>query len=155
VDRQSFGRLVSFRYADMRALSDDLGLRQFDFLWSSCAFEHLGNLAAGLTFVRSAMKFLRPGGIAIHTTEFNLSSNDATMEEGWAVLYRQRDIEELDRTLRLDRCGLEPVDFDAGTHRHDLNYDTEPYERDRNGAHIKLRLFGHVCTSILLIARKG
>ena len=52
----------------MNHLPDDL--RGFDFTWSSCALEHLGTLAAGADFVVAQMDCLRPGGVAVHTTEF-------------------------------------------------------------------------------------
>ena len=44
-----------------------------------------------------SLRFLRPGGIAIHTTEFNVSSNDNTVADGDTVIYRKRDIEDLAR----------------------------------------------------------
>ena len=36
----SFRQLVSFRPVDMNAIPDDL--RDFDFTWSACSFEHVG-----------------------------------------------------------------------------------------------------------------
>jgi hypothetical protein len=66
----------------------------YDFLWSSCALEHLGSLDAGLDFVVNAMDLLKPGGTAIHTTEFNLSSDDETLTSGPCVIYRRRDIDD-------------------------------------------------------------
>ena len=51
----------------MRDLPDDLG--SFDFIWSSCSFEHLGSLGEGERFVLEALRFLKPGGVAVHTTE--------------------------------------------------------------------------------------
>src|SRR5208337_3088041 len=126
IDRETFDRLVTFRPADMRTLKG-LVPNSFDFLWSSCAFEHLGTLQRGLDFVVASMDLLRPGGIAVHTTEYNISSNTDTLTEGAAVIYRRCDIEELDRRLRLKSCGCELVDFDPGTHPYDLDYDRLPY----------------------------
>lgn len=153
VDRETFDRLVSFQPVDMNDLRD-LPTERFDFLWSSCAIEHLGTLEKGLDFVCNAMRLLKPGGIAVHTTEYNVSSNDETVAAGDNCIYRQRDLEALDRRLRRMRCGLEPLDFDAGTHRFDLDYDVRPYF-DGERVHIKLEIAGFVCTSFLLIARKG
>ncbi len=100
------------------------------------------------------MKYLRPGGVAVHTTEFNLTSNDKTIDSGGFVIYRKCDIEALDRHLRSNRCGLEPVDFYGGSHQFDLDYDTEPYFK--NGKpHVKLQLGSFVSTSILLVIHKG
>ena len=42
-------RNVSFQIADMRSIPEDF--RTFDFLWSSCAMEHLGSLENGIEFV--------------------------------------------------------------------------------------------------------
>ena len=150
---KAFRDLVSFQPADMRDISQ-FPSESFDFAWSSCAMEHLGGLEAGTDFVRNAMRLLKPGGVAVHTTEFNCSSNDATMTDGWNVLYRQRDLEELDRSLRPMRCGVEAFDFDSGAHHHDLAFDPEPYFQTEN-RHIKLQFGPFVATSFLIIARKA
>ena len=152
VSRKDFNLLVSFEPADMNDLSGMSG--GYDFLWSSCAFEHLGTLEHGLAFVENAMRLLKPGGLAIHTTEFNVSSNLLTSSEGSDCIYRRCDIEELDYRLRRMSGGLEAIDFDPGAHPCDLLYDTPPFYK-RGRVHIKLELDGHICTSILLIARKG
>jgi SAM-dependent methyltransferase len=68
---------VSFRAVDMRAIPADL--RGFDFVWSSCSLEHLGTIGRGLRFILDALECVRPGGFAVHTTEFNLSSNRWTL----------------------------------------------------------------------------
>lgn len=136
----------------MTDLSDISG--EYDFLWSSCAFEHLGTLDGGLDFVVSAMRLLKPGGIAVHTTEFNVSSNNDTLAEGPDCLYRRRDFENLDYRLRRIGCGLDPIDYFAGTDPNDLRFDRAPFFQ-RGNVHIKLEIGGFVCTSILLAARKG
>jgi SAM-dependent methyltransferase len=152
VDRRTFERLVTFRPADMNDLSTLEG--EYDFLWSSCAFEHLGSLEHGLAFVVNAMRLLKPGGFAIHTTEFNVASNDDTIREGVACIYRRRDFEELDHRLRRIGCGLEATDYNSGAHPYDLLFDRQPYY-SAGRVHIKLELDGHICTSALLVARKG
>lgn len=154
VGREAFDNLVKFQFADMRAI-EGIEEAHYDFLWSSCAFEHLGSLSAGADFVVNAMRYLKPGGIAVHTTEYNVSSNDLTATEGQEVIYRRRDIEQLDRDLRLHRCGMEPVDYFAGVRPHDLDYDVPPYSGKDGKQHIKLLLHSFVATSILLIVRKA
>jgi hypothetical protein len=153
ITRKDFDKHVTFRHVDMRDIHD-IEPDRYDFLWSSCSFEHLGSLDAGLDFVTNAMKLLRRGGVAIHTTEFNLSSNDETITSGDNVVYRRRDIEGLDRRLRKLRCGLEAVDFDGGVHQFDLDYDSVPFMA-QGKPHIKLELGGFVSTSILLIIHKA
>jgi SAM-dependent methyltransferase len=93
-----FDDLVTYRYCDMNDI--DLGLTGYDFAWSSCCFEHLGTLEAGMQFVINCVdRCLKPGGIAVHTTELNLSSDENTLTSGGTVLYRRRDILELVRQL--------------------------------------------------------
>ncbi len=153
IDRAAFDRLVRFQPADMRTL-DGLPESAFDFLWSSCSLEHLGDLEAGMDYVRRSTAFLKPGGVAVHTTEFNCSSLEDTISEGSAVVYRRQDIERLDVSLRALRCGLARPDFFAGDHPRDLDYDVPPFMTSGR-MHLKLELDGFVATSILLIVQKA
>jgi hypothetical protein len=153
ISEAEFRARVSYKNVDMRDLSA-LPRGNLDFLWSSCSFEHLGNLDKGLQFVRYALDCLRPGGIAIHTTEYNVSSNDKTVERGGSVIYRRKDIEQFDRSLRLIGCAIEELDFDAGAEPHDMAFDYPPYY-SHGRQHIKLSLDGYISTSMLLIIRKG
>ena len=89
-DAETLKSHVSFRDVDMNAIPDDL--TGFDFLWSSCALEHLGSIERGLRFIERSMSCLKPGGVAVHTTEFNLVSNDATVDNDGTVLFRKRDL---------------------------------------------------------------
>lgn len=149
---QDFEQRVSFKNVDMRDLRALPG-NHFDFSWSSCSFEHLGSLEAGIDFLINSLSCLKPGGVAVHTTEFNLSSNDRTIEVGHDVIYRQKDIEELDRRLRRIGCALEPIDFNPGVDECDVIFDEPPYYT-RGRQHIKLKLGDYITTSILLIIRK-
>ena len=153
VSKAAFDERATFQNIDMRDLSA-LPEASFDFAWSSCSFEHLGSLEHGMTFVRDSMKLLRPGGLAVHTTEFNISSNDETSTDGVTVIYRQKDIEALARSLRSMNCGIENLNFDPGIGSADLNYDLPPYYKSGH-EHLKLRLNGYVCTSMLLIIQRG
>lgn len=144
---EEFATRVQFRALDMNAIPTDL--RGFDFTWSSCAFEHLGTLGAGMDFVVAQMACLRPGGVAVHTTEYVVSSRDATLEAGGTVLYRRRDIEEL--AERLQRAGHAiDVDFTEGTAPEDLHVDVAPY----SDVHLRTELGGYVTTSLALVVTK-
>lgn len=143
-----FRQNVDFRFADMRALPPDLG--RFDFVWSSCALEHLGSLRAGLDFVRASLALLKPGGVAVHTTEYNLSSNLFTRIRGDAVIYRRRDLERLARQLRGQGYAL-TLAFDPGDGPGDQAVDRPPYTHD---PHLKLQLGRYVATSYGLIVEK-
>ena len=87
---------------------------EFDFCWSCCALEHLGSLSAGLRFIERSLDTLRPGGWAVHTTEFNLFSDAATVERGATVLYRQRDLKWLVEHLQRQGHQSAPLDLTLG-----------------------------------------
>jgi SAM-dependent methyltransferase len=125
-------------------------LGKFDFVWSSCAFEHLGSLEHGLKYVENAMDCVKPGGIAVHTTEFNVGSNEETHSEGGTVIYRRQDIEELASRLRRDGH-LIKIKYNFGDQPSDYNVDVPPYTHD---VHLKLHLMGHTTTSIGIVIRK-
>jgi len=145
-----FSERVRFRQIDMRALPEDT--RGFDFLWSSCALEHLGSLQQGLDFVIDAMKCLRPGGIAVHTTELNCDSDGETVETGDSVLYRKRDLHDLRVLLNERGHSVEPFDFDLGDSEADRYVDEPPY---KGKTHLKLRIGKYASTSFGLILRRA
>jgi hypothetical protein len=143
----AFARLVQFRPVDMTEVPGDL--EGFDFSWSSCAFEHLGSLEAGLDFVERQMDCLVPGGVALHTTEFNVSSNTATVSSGGTVLYRRRDIEEL--VNRLEARGFAvSCDFTEGDTPQDRHVDVPPL----SDVHLRTALGEFVTTSLALVIER-
>lgn len=143
-----FNQNVTFRTLDMRSIPEDI--MGFDFNWSSCAFEHLGSIEAGLRFIIEQLDTLKPGGIAVHTTEFNVSSNSETVESGPTVLFRRRDLQLLES--RLHKLGHQiRFDFTLGETEHDLHVDRPPYQ----GAHLRLEADGYVITSFGIVIRKG
>lgn len=148
IDRAAFEANVAFTFADMNGAwpwPDG----SFDFVWSCCAFEHLGSLERGLNFVLRSSRLLKPGGVGAHTTEFNCTSNDATVTKGPGVIYRQRDIEALDRRLRMEGRALARPDFWPGDGEYDRLYDKPPYFC-AGRQHIKLEIDGYISTSMLL-----
>ena len=151
VDGDIFDQRVSYSTCDMRNIPPELN--GFDFNWSSCCFEHLGSLDAGMNFVVNAVEnTLRPGGIAVHTTEFNLSSNEHTVETGDTVIYRRRDIEELIQRLRNRGHTVKEFAVAPATHPWDFYVDTPPYT---SKVHLKLLLAQYVCTSAGLVIQRG
>jgi hypothetical protein len=150
VSKELFNSKVSHRFCDMNAIDADL--KGFDFTWSCCSFEHLGSLEAGMQFViNSVENTLKPGGVAVHTTEFNLSSNDETIDSGPTVLYRRRDMEEL--AARLTELGNEVQPFVVAPDSHflDFHVDLPPYSGE---PHLKLKFGRHVTTSAGIVVRK-
>ena len=150
---EQFGAKVTYQNIDMRDLSS-VPKETFDFSWSSCSFEHLGSLEAGLKFLIDSMDCLKPGGIAVHTTEFNVSSNDATLETGNCVIYRRKDIEAFETRLRGLGCAIEALDVEAGSEQHDIAFDYPPYYT-HGRQHLKLQIDEFVSTSLLLIIHKA
>jgi hypothetical protein len=151
ISESELAQRVTFREIDMNHLPDDL--RGFDFTWSSCALEHLGTLAAGADFVVAQMDCLRPGGVAVHTTEFLVAAGDSsapTVEAGGTVFYRRSDIEGL--VERLQRAGHAiDMDYTLGSAPEDLHVDVPPY----TDVHLRTQLGEYVTTSVALIVTKG
>ncbi len=159
VDRTSFDRLVRFRPVDMAVLPADLLRGEFDFLWSVCSLEHLGSLEAGARFVRDAMRALRPGGIAVHTTEYNLDPSGETLASGSTVLYQRRHLDRLAADLAADGHSMLPLQGSAEAPGFfDRLVDLPPYPHEGGAAdapHLRLALAGHTVTSAGLVIRAG
>ncbi|WP_270934706.1 SAM-dependent methyltransferase [Falsiroseomonas oryzae] len=159
--REVFDARVAFRAVDMAAIPDDLRRGGFDALWSVCAFEHLGSLESGLDFVLRAMDCLRPGGIAVHTTEYNLAETGPTLGSGVTVLYQRRHIEALGARLAAAGHQLLPVDFGTGGGVLDGFVDLPPFSAPdgtqpvADTPHLRKTHAEHVVTSIGLIIRAG
>ncbi|HWD54677.1 MAG TPA: hypothetical protein VG346_06125 [Acidimicrobiales bacterium] len=147
-DEEQFKRLVSTRAVDMRAIPSDIG--QYDFCWSACALEHLGSLPAGLEFVERSLSTVKPGGIAVHTTEYNVHSNDETVETGPCVVYRERDIRAL--AERLEDAGHEvaALDLSPGEGVLDHYVDLPPFDWE---ACLKFLFASYTLTSVALVIR--
>lgn len=149
VDRERFDRLVAFRPVDMNAIDPDL--RGYDLCWSSCCFEHLGSIRHGLDFVENSLATLKPGGMALHTTEFNLASDDDTFESRGTSLFRRQDMLQL--AQRLGEAGHEvwPLNFHPGLGEVDEHIDLPPFAMP----HLKLALQRYVTTSFGIAVRRG
>ncbi|MBM4245713.1 MAG: methyltransferase domain-containing protein [Deltaproteobacteria bacterium] len=148
-DHATFRAHVEHRVQDMRAIDADLKRAGFDFVWSLCALEHLGSLEEGLRFVRESLACVRPGGLAVHTTEFNVSSDDATIERGPTVLYRRRDVEVLARELAREGHDVQ-LNLHPGDGPLDRHYDVPPYASD---VQMKIQVGAFVTTSLGLVIR--
>jgi 2-polyprenyl-3-methyl-5-hydroxy-6-metoxy-1,4-benzoquinol methylase len=145
-----FTQHVRFDFADMNAIPE-IYRSSFDFVWSACALEHLGSLQHGFDFIRSSLDCLKPGGVAVHTTEFNLSSNHETMETPECSVYRKRDIEKFIKQVTDDGFEVAPLNLHTGSRSLDRFIDLPPY---RLSPHLKLMLQRFVVTSIGLTIRK-
>lgn len=149
VSDAELNRLVKVMNVDMNAIPSEVV--EFDFAWSTCALGHLGSLEKGLSFIENSLRTIKPGGVVVHTTELNLSSNTTTYETPGTVVYRRRDIEALAAKLRAEGHEI-ALNFSYGRGELDSHVDDPPYSADK---HLKLRLGGYVVTSLGLIIRKN
>jgi hypothetical protein len=95
------------------------------------------------------MSYVRDGGVAVHTTECNISSDDATVDTGPTVLYRRRDLVQLAGQLSEDGF-LITLDLTEGDTPADRHIDIPPF----SDVHLKTTLGEYVTTSVALIIEK-
>jgi len=152
---EEFNRLVAFQAIDMTDLPTDLN--RVDLAWSSCCFEHLGSPEAGYEFLRNSMELVAPGGVGLHTTEFDLSRFRPLLQTGsvtagdYVVFYRRHEIARIVRRLRA--AGYQ-ADIDwrvSKSHPMELQIDRVPYTHD---PHMRVEVGNRVVTSIGLCIRK-
>lgn len=148
--KEQFGRLVRHELVDMNHIPKHLLDGEWDFVWSANSLDHLGSIAAGLDFIHKSLECLKPGGMAVHTTEFNTDSNDRTLDSGAVVLFREKDIRKLASDLTAAGYAVE-LNLSRGNGAIDQKIDRPPYNRN---AHIRLDVGGYATTSIGLIIRK-
>jgi hypothetical protein len=147
-DADLIRRLIEFRDVDMNRIPKDLS--GYDGLWSCGSLEHIGGLQNGLDFIERSLDCLRPGGIAVHTTEFNLSSDDATLDTAGMSFYRASDILSLATRLTSNGHGI-VLNLTRGTGPIDNHVDTPPYHYDLT---MNALAAGYLITSIGLIIQK-
>ena len=164
VSREGFDAHVGLRYVDMNAIDGDLG--DYDFCWSICALEHLGSIDLGLAFIENALRTLRPGGLAVHTTEFNIVNGGPTIDNWPTVLFQRRHFEALAERLRAKGHDVAPFDFDPGHMPLDKFIDIPPYQVEWDDEitqawegdgtpHLKVDVDGFACTCFGLVIRRG
>ena len=144
---------IEFQPVDMNAIPREFDGR-FDFCWSTCALEHLGTLAKGLEFIENSVRTLRPGGIAVHTTEFTFNEG-ATIDNHPIVLYQRHHFEELVKRLQAAGHNVAEFDFNPGAGIMDRFIDLPPFFDNPfigpNYAHLRLLFDGYTCTSIGIV----
>jgi len=151
VSEEAFRENVRFEFCDMNAIGDSV--RDYDFCWSSCSFEHLGSIENGLDFVLNSVETaLKVGGVACHTSELNLSSNDKTLDGGATVLFRRRDVEKLIERLEGRGHKVKPLPIEPGKSFIDFLVDLPPYSSDLS---LRLNLAEYVTTSFGIVVTRG
>lgn len=148
VNRADFEKNVCFKNVDMNCIPEEL-FDSFDFCWSICAMEHIGGLKKGVEFVKKSLKCLKVGGVAIHTTEFNLSSNDKTFNLKNNCAFRHKDIINMLKSLGDDY--EYKTNFNIGTDEFNFFVD---FERNDPNKHLKIETLGFIITCFGLIIKR-
>ena len=150
VHLEDFEALAHYHEADLRDPRADLGAG-YDAVWSCALAQHMGSVERVLGFLERSLDVLKPGGVAVHTFDFNISSDDQTVDRADFAIPRRRDMEAL--ALRLKRAGHEmlPLNLHPGHDTADGVVDVPPYGLP----HLKIEVGEHVVTSLGLAIRKG
>jgi 2-polyprenyl-3-methyl-5-hydroxy-6-metoxy-1,4-benzoquinol methylase len=144
-------RQVRTQSLDMNAVPKDVGT--FDVIWSCCALEHLGSPEAGLEFVLRSVDLLEPGGVAVHTTELELTPRRETADYGHLAIYRKDDLDALVAEVRDLGYEMEANWYVSLDSPADRWIALPPYPHD-DPAHLKLVVGDSVSTSVGLIIRR-
>jgi hypothetical protein len=112
-------------YVDMNAIPNTL--KDYDFCWSICSLEHLGSIQKGMDFVVNSLDVLKPGGLAVHTTEFNFYDDERTIDNWGTVYPRRKDFLDLASRLKREGHTIPTVDFDIGRGPLDRFIDLPPF----------------------------
>lgn len=150
-NEKTFFQKVRYRDINMNSLPSDV--KGYDFCWSCCAVEHVGSLELSKRFLKNMLGCLKPGGIAVHTTEFNLSSNDSTVESGGSVIFRRKDIEELQKWFT-DHGHRMEASFKRSGRERNCYVDIPPFRGEGRPYHLNLALDGYIATSFAFVIRK-
>lgn len=147
---EEFDRLVRFAGLDWEALGvwEQAG---FDFVWSIGLPSRMRTVETTLDAFEASLAPLRPGGLALHTFTFNLTSDQITWELPEITVLRRRDIEALAQRLIAKGHSLLPLNTHPGLEIADEHVRNDPMGvpglRQRNGM--------LVSTSFGLAIRKG
>ena len=148
VDEQTFRKNCSFKPLDMNNYTEIP--KDFNFHWSSCVIEHLGGIQKAHDFILESAQRLAPGGIGVHTTEFNLSSDRDTVDQPGTCILRGSDINRILESLRKSNIEFDTIVFDPGQHPYNYHVDAPPYSE----VHLRVQLEQFTATSIGLVVRK-
>jgi hypothetical protein len=162
--QETFDKNVTFMVADMNNINyAELGIEQYDFMWSVCAMEHLGSIDKCFDFVVKAMSLLKKGGKAIHTTEMNFLDERYVENESTCV-FNKTQILHLFQRLKAAGYSPYPLLVDTGTGFHDGHIDIPPYYSDTpetvgnktrpSRSHLKLLVSGVPSTCLGIVVCK-
>ena len=151
-----FTELVETRRVNMNDVPPDLA--PCDLVWSSCALEHLGSPEKGLQFAMASARLLAPGGVAVHTTELELTARLSTADWGHLACYRPEDIRYLAGRAQIEGFEMEAnlhVPMDGPEDRMiSLLLTHGPDLATIETVHLKVALFESVVTSFGIVLRR-
>ena len=111
--------------------------------------------------MEESVRVLKPGGIAIHTTEFNYTKEDETIDNWPTVLFRKKDFMELAERLELKGYSLPPISFNVGSTPIDwfidvppYPYNSEYYDQNLHPPHLKVTIDGFPATCFGITVQK-
>lgn len=166
LDKNQFDKFFKKEYVDMNKLPKNIGNNDFDFLWSSCALEHLGSIEKSFKFIISSLKYLKKGGIAVHTTEYNYDSDQNTLISEDCILFLRNHFKILGKKLKKYGHKLLTMNFFRENSEINDYVDVYPYYTvkdcklckkiadDNERTHINLNISGYNSTSIYFVIIK-
>jgi FkbM family methyltransferase len=142
-----FEELITFINMDMNSIPSEFH-EAFHFVWSSCALGHIGGYKQGLEFLVNSANLLMPGGIAIHSTELDVSPGTDKYDSPTLSLYRLEDLIECVEALRRNGFTVAELDIDRKWNGKSEKFvDSEPWgERP----HLRIDVFGREILSIVI-----
>ena len=151
---EQFNKRVHYQPENINSLSDGIQQQRFDFVWSTCSVEHVGSIEKGIAAVLNSVKLLKPGGVAIHTVEFNLWSEEETLLSENESIWRKKDMEKLIAAARKAGYIVPSVSWGAGH----MKFDRVPNGQGRceysDHNHVKLGCFKEIKTSYAMVIQK-
>lgn len=119
---------------------------QFDFVWSMCALGHIGGYEKGLSFIRKSADLLRPGGVAVHTTELDISEGNQRFDTPGLSLYRERDLVRTLQDIAQAGFSVPNHDFSEGYGFLERFVDKPPYSEP----HLRLLVADRIVVPVQL-----
>ncbi len=152
--REQFEERVEVSDLDMRRL-DDATLRDLDACWSCSVLNEMASPEAAADTAILTLDVLRPGGVAVHVTEFAFADNDP-VQHPQTLCFTRAFFEKLAEALTGRGHHVSRLDFSPGAHPLDGYIDTEPFGETFGGQappHLKILSGAELRTSFALTVR--
>lgn len=151
LSKEDFESKIIFKNLDMNEIPKEFQ-GSFDFTWSSCALGHIGGYENGLNFILQSVNLLKPGGLALHTTELDVSNEPDNVAYPNLSLYRLHDLRRVIEILREEGYKVSSLNVPSKwSGRAERFINTEPWG-DR--PHLRISVFGREVLSVVLRIEK-